>query len=645
MPQLTQGLIVAVLIGLLLAIIVGYYLRQSQVNELSEALHQSQQRQADLAQEHEQRLREATLQLQTDYEAQLTERMERYQAQYDEQRSQMEAEYQARQAMMGGVSGAGEVDSSIEQRIRKQYETRLKEAATKIQQAYEQHLQEKLVEARSQAQQDYDQRLAAAIAHYQDEAARLVQDARPSLGALVPEPFPAETASSTDLTEMEARLQAQYDQRLTERLAEYQDDMAQRLAQMEQDYEARLQMAQASSPGAGAIAASPSAEELELNLRRELEASLREEYEQKLAEKIEHYQDELTQRTQELEQSYEAQLRLLQSVPSEPPAPMADAGEFDLDRAIAAANAATLATNLEAGLDLNDAFPSPGSAAPPAANADLSFDADLVDSDLESVQNNEFVLDPDSDTENLETASLNLEETLSSETAAPFATDADLGFDAALLDSDLENAQGNEFDLATAFDPETFETTSLESGLDLEGTFPPEPAAPSAADTDLDFDAALLDNNLENAQGNEFDLASGFDSETFEIASPEPSLDLEGTFPPPEPAAPSAADTDLDFDAALLDSDLENAQGNEFDLDLEGAFAAEPPAPPTASADTGFDDFLAGDLESAQGDEFALDPEFEAETLLDLDALLNPLDSDNASDDMLNSLDDLSDLS
>ena len=38
MPQLMQGLIVAVLIGLLLAVIVGYYLRQGQVNELAEAL-------------------------------------------------------------------------------------------------------------------------------------------------------------------------------------------------------------------------------------------------------------------------------------------------------------------------------------------------------------------------------------------------------------------------------------------------------------------------------------------------------------------------------------------------------------------------------------------------------------------------------
>jgi uncharacterized protein HemX len=55
MPQLTQGLIIAGLIALMLAIIVGYYLRQGQVNELTEALQQSQKRQDELAQEHEQR--------------------------------------------------------------------------------------------------------------------------------------------------------------------------------------------------------------------------------------------------------------------------------------------------------------------------------------------------------------------------------------------------------------------------------------------------------------------------------------------------------------------------------------------------------------------------------------------------------------
>jgi hypothetical protein len=72
---------------------------------------------------------------------------------------------------------------------------------------------------------------------------------------------------TTDQSEVEARLQAEYDQRLADRIAEYQDDMAQRLNQMEQDYEARLQLVQASLPEVMPTATDPSAEELELNLR------------------------------------------------------------------------------------------------------------------------------------------------------------------------------------------------------------------------------------------------------------------------------------------------------------------------------------------------------------------------------------------
>ena len=401
MPQLTQGLIIAGLIALMLAIIVGYYLRQGQVNELTEALQQSQKRQDELAQEHEQRLREATLQLQKDYETQLTERMERHQAQAEEQRSQLEAEYLARQSMAEGSPTPVEADPTIEQRIRKQYETRLKEAATKIQQAYEQHLQEKLVEARSLVQQEYDQRLAAAIAHYQDEAqARTQASGNLSLGALVPETSPAGSLvgspETADQSEVETRLQAEYDQRLADRIAEYQDDMAQRLNQMEQDYEARLQLVQASSPEVMPTATDPSAEELELNLRRELETSLRAEYEQKLAEKIEHYQDELTQRTQELEQSYQAQLQLLQTAPPEAlPTSVADT-DFDLDSAIAAANDATLAA--ETGLNLDAAAPE--TSLPPTDQDDLGLAA-LLDGDFESADD-ELDLDPDFDTENLD---------------------------------------------------------------------------------------------------------------------------------------------------------------------------------------------------------------------------------------------------
>ncbi len=377
MPQLTQGLIVALLIGLLLAVIVGYYLRQGQVNELTDALQQSQQRQDDLGQEHEQRLRDATEQLRKDYGVQLAEKMEQYQAQFEVQRNQIEAEYRSRQALSDG-SAPGEANNGAEQRIRKQYETRLKEVAAKMQQAYEVHLQERLLEVRSEAQREYDQRLAEAIAHYQDQAqARLDQSSSISLGNLVPESPTAEVVDGPTLAALAARLQAEYDQRLAKRLAEYQDSMGERSAQLEQEYEARLSMASAAGPAPAT--SHPSPEELELNLRRELEDHLRGEYEQKLAEKIEHYQDQLTQRTQELAQSYEARLQLLQPTsPVEPTLPAADSGELDLDRAIAAANEATLAASVN--IDL------PGEPSP--ADAETLDFGNLLDIDLDGDQDN-----------------------------------------------------------------------------------------------------------------------------------------------------------------------------------------------------------------------------------------------------------------
>lgn len=393
MPQLTQGLIVAVLIGLLLAVIVGYYLRQGQVNELTEALEHSQRRQQDLEDQHDQRLREATEQLQKDYEAHLAEKMEQYQAQMDAQRGQLEAEYRSRQGLMGNANApSAAADSTAEQRIRRQYETRLKEVAAKVQQAYEQHLQAKLLEARSQAQQDYDQRLAEAIAHYQDQAQLAQSTSGVALGALVPEPSAA--GESSDLAAVEARLQAEYDQRLSERIAEYQDDMAQRLAQLEQDYEARLQLAAAASPAPGA--ADPSTEELELNLRRELEAALRAEYEQKLAEKIEHYQDELTQRTQELEQSYEDRLQIMQASPPPEAPPGGTAEDLDLDQAIAAANEIARVAGANTGFSTGLEFAQP-QAPDPADPGDQGLAA-LLNADLAN-EPDDFNLDSEFDSE------------------------------------------------------------------------------------------------------------------------------------------------------------------------------------------------------------------------------------------------------
>ncbi|TVQ07786.1 MAG: hypothetical protein EA368_13315 [Leptolyngbya sp. DLM2.Bin27] len=446
MPQLTQGLIIASLIGLLLAVIVGYYLRQGQVNELTEALHQSQKRQTDLEVEHEQRLRDATLQLQADYEAQLAASTERYQAQLEDQRNDLEAEYSARQSREGDAAAA---DSSVELRIRKQYETRLKEVAAKMQQAYEQHLQARLAEVRSQVQQDYDQRLAEATASAiaaqsgfdQTQGQRSPSNISPGLLGPADQSI-ASLAAAASLADLETRLQIEYDQRLAERIAQYQDDMAQRLATMEQEYEARLQMVSGKSPSPSVGASDqPSTAELELNLRRELEAALRLDYEQKLAEKIEHYQDELTQRTQELEQSYEARLQLLQTGTAAAAPPSAD---FDLANAISLANETTPDTGFD--LDVDDFSPVSDT---PAATDDLDL-AGLLD-------NNQL----DSDTEG--------------DPNAGFSLDAEIGTTDFARDDfargDFASANFDTAEFATAnFDTTDFDTEDLESLLNDPGT-------------------------------------------------------------------------------------------------------------------------------------------------------------------------------
>lgn len=351
MTQSTQGIIIGALISLLIGVIIGFYLRQSRINELSEAVQQNQKRSEELEQEHEQRLQVATQQLQHDYEAQLAEKIERYQDQYDSQISQIEAEYQARQSLMaqGGSSpgfdspGSGfnpsypavgaispnlESASDAEQRIRKQYETRLKEAAAKIQQAYEQHLKERLSEAREASQQDYDRRLAETVERYQDQAEERIGQALSNqslqLSALNPVdglpragmlPMPSPSGSNDvvlqeRLAGLEAQLQADYEQRLASSLEHYQDEMAQRLEQMEQDYAARLHMMQTAQPEVDSARPTPAPH---ADTAAALEQRLKLEYEQRLAEAIANHQDELMQRTQALEAEFSTRLAMHQA--------------------------------------------------------------------------------------------------------------------------------------------------------------------------------------------------------------------------------------------------------------------------------------------------------------------------------------------
>ncbi|MFH7242856.1 MAG: hypothetical protein ACHWZW_08405 [Spirulina sp.] len=332
MPQAMQGMVIGLLISLLVGIIIGFYLRQRQVNALTATLKTGQEREQALQQEHEHRLRTATAQLQQDYEAQLAEKIERYQHQYEAQRQQLEAEYEARQNLMPGGSGLADADaqdpnaspsdewnnapvSEYEAHLRRQYEARLKEAAYKIQQAYEQHLRETLAAEREAQQQAYDQRLVEAIARYQDEADARLAEALKDQDAVAQTVSGENSLASSGLDDaeaevqerlatLEAELRRDYDRRLAERIEQYQDDMSQRIAQLEEEFAARLQMAQAAQP----VDEPPQFPELPTNA--ELEARLKTEYDQRLAEAVARHQDELLERTQALEQDYEARLQM-----------------------------------------------------------------------------------------------------------------------------------------------------------------------------------------------------------------------------------------------------------------------------------------------------------------------------------------------
>ncbi|ASC73822.1 uncharacterized protein XM38_047950 [Halomicronema hongdechloris C2206] len=134
-------------------------------------------------------------------------------------------------------------------------------------------------------------------------------------------------------------MQADYDRRLQATIERYQDEMTQRLSGLESEYEARaVVLQQADRPTSESSSPPPSAPSpAEDSLKQQYEARLREaarrlqqayeqqlkqklqvatqtlqaDYEQRLAQKIEHYQDQLAQRSAQLEEAYEARLQAL----------------------------------------------------------------------------------------------------------------------------------------------------------------------------------------------------------------------------------------------------------------------------------------------------------------------------------------------
>lgn len=303
-----QGMIITLAIVFLVGIIIGFYLRQAKINELTEGLKRSQKRQEELEVEHQQRLQAATQRLQQDYEEQLAERIETYQAQYQARVEQLESDHQAQSTLLVSMTAAERSPTygpgpdlgigsnpAVEQHLRRQYETRLREAAAKLQRAYEQHLRQKLAEARQAYDRDYEKRLTAALARHHDQ--------------------------------------------LMERPQELDPDVANRLL---------LMQAGASVPATAGADADQAA-----RWRQEIEASVRADYETRLAEKIEQYQDELSRRTEELQQEMEHRSRFLIQAPLGPSHGAAEESNLNLEDLINAAidNAAAETAPSSAPLD------------------------------------------------------------------------------------------------------------------------------------------------------------------------------------------------------------------------------------------------------------------------------------------------------
>ncbi|NJL45752.1 MAG: hypothetical protein HC922_08590 [Leptolyngbyaceae cyanobacterium SM2_3_12] len=408
----------------------------------------------------------------------------------------------------GAISPGLESTDVIEQRIRKQYETRLKEAAAKIQQAYEQHLKEKLVEAKTLAQQDYDQRLAEAIERYQDQAEERIAQAvsNPALhlstlnsgeelptAGVMPDPGPGEHSDAIvqeRLASLEARLQADYEQRLAARIEHYQDELMQRTQALEADFGARLQMLQGPQPGAtrsnevgsNEVGSGPdpgiASRASEAELRQQIEASLKAEYEQKLAEKIEHYQDELTKRTEEIEQGMASRLQLLQ-----PPTPAPSDVSLTPNRASAPGSSSA---------------PAPGSRG--ADNAPASAPKSPPESPPESALDSTPDNAPDLDLDELLTGSstgarlgIAAAQAPAAETAPalpPLETPAASGNNLPLPDEDL-------FALDT--DAENTENIEADLNINTEGTEGLDWASNDSQEFNLDnLDALLKQSNLDD---------------------------------------------------------------------------------------------------------------------------------------------------
>ena len=333
------GAIVALVVVFLVGLWIGYASVQGRWKRQGEALKASQQRLVELEQAHEVRLRETTQQLRRDYEAELAATIEHYQDQLSDKTLELKQTYDTRlEVLQQGVtdSAAERIapvrDGSIEPvsddseiplsqpevlHLKRQYETRLKEAAQKLQHAYEKQLAQHAKTVTADLQADYEKRLAEKIEHYDEQFssrnAQLEKEYASRYEALrLAQGDPDQREPAPNEPNQGEPTQAESAEPVTPGVAV---PTPSQIMGTGDETTVTLQpfVRPSSTPVPQEIPSSSSQltqEDIEARIQ-EATQQVRHEYEAQLSAKLKEYQKQLTSRMQELEEDYRNRLNTL----------------------------------------------------------------------------------------------------------------------------------------------------------------------------------------------------------------------------------------------------------------------------------------------------------------------------------------------
>lgn len=324
MNSTLQGIIIALLVGLLIGIVIAYFWNQGQVKHQRQVLEEQQRKLAALEKSHEQRLQETTERLRSDYEAALASTIEHYQDQLSARTSELQQTYDASlKVIQQGIVESAEQRVNAEkekfaepapevvpptlppqevQRLKHQYELRLKEAAQKLQQAYEKQLSQYAKAVKADLQADFDKRLAKKIEHFDEQfAIRKAQlekehaERQAALTAAAPQA--QDTLTQTLAFPPEEQTPSQIMGTGDETTVTLQPGV--RPAPLPVQQEPVNQLSQA-------------ALDARVDARvRQATQQIRQEYEQLMASKLKEYREQASSQTRELKQTYQNKLNAL----------------------------------------------------------------------------------------------------------------------------------------------------------------------------------------------------------------------------------------------------------------------------------------------------------------------------------------------